>query len=216
MPTILLIESARARTSFASALERRKYTVIRVSTSRQALAKAQERLPALIILDSASARIDGPRLCREIRAHLDGVAILLLVRAGVQIDATCGADYVLAKPLTSRKLLNRVARMLPSGAAATLSVGDFALNVANRCVRLGKREHQLTPKQARLLEMFMRQPNEVITRRQLMKAVWNTDYMGDTRTLDVHIRWLRQIIEVDAGKPRRLLTVRNVGYKLKV
>jgi len=82
--------------------------------------------------------------------------------------------------------------------------------------RKRKQPQELNAKQSKLLEIFMRQPNEVITRRQLMKAVWNTDYMGDTRTLDVHIRWLRQIIEADAGKPRRLVTVRSVGYRLKV
>jgi DNA-binding response OmpR family regulator len=106
--------------------------------------------------------------------------------------------------------------MLPSGKALVLTAGDLTLNVANRCVRLGRQEHQLTPKQSQLLEIFMRRPNSVITRLELMKAVWDTDYMGDTRTLDVHIRWLRQIIESDAGKPHRLVTVRSVGYKLEV
>jgi DNA-binding response OmpR family regulator len=215
MPTILLIESARSKSSYAPYLERRKYDVIRASTVRQALACARDEAPALIVLDSTSSRIDGPRLCRAIRARVDGIAILLLVRSNVEVDATSGADFVLRLPFTPRKLLNRVARMLPSGAADVLTLDDVTLNVATRCVRLGKKEHQLTPKQSQLLEIFMRQPNEVITRRQLMKAVWNTDYMGDTRTLDVHIRWLRQIIEADAGKPRRLITIRNVGYKLK-
>ncbi len=216
MPTILLIESARAKNSFAPVLERRKYDVICASTSKQALAHAKERSPALIVLDSVFSRIDGARMCRDIRAQVDGIAILLMARADAQVDATSGADYILFEPFTPRKLLNRIARMLPSGEADVLTTGDLTLNVANRCVRVGKKEHQLTPKQSQLLEIFMRQPNVVITRLQLMKAVWKTDYMGDTRTLDVHIRWLRQMIENDASKPRRLVTVRNVGYRLKV
>ncbi|HLF25211.1 MAG TPA: response regulator transcription factor [Anaerolineae bacterium] len=216
MPTILLIESARSKTSFSSVLERRKYEVLHASTGKQALASAKQHALALIVLDAISSRIDGSRLCRDIRSQLDGIAILLLTRAETQIDPACGADFILAQPFTPRKLLNRVARMLPSGATAVLSAGDLMLNVANRCVRLGKKEHQLTPKQSQLLEIFMRQPNEIITRRDLMKEVWNTDYMGDTRTLDVHIRWLRQIIELDASRPRRLVTVRSVGYKLKI
>jgi DNA-binding response OmpR family regulator len=216
MPTILLIEAARSKTSFAPVLERRKYDVLHASTSKQAVASARESAPALIILDSLSSRIDGARVCRDVRAQLDGIAILLLVRGNTPIDATCGADYILAYPFSPRKLLNRVARMLPSGKADVLSLGDLTLNVANRCVRLGRKEHQLTPKQSQLLEILMRQPNEVVTRKQLMKAVWKTDYMGDTRTLDVHIRWLRQMIETDASRPRRLVTIRNVGYQLKV
>jgi DNA-binding response OmpR family regulator len=215
MPTILLIESARSKTSLAPLLERRRYAVVRASTIQQALAHVKRDSPALIVLDSTASRMDGAGMCRRIRARVDGVAMLLIVRAGVDVDATSGADYVLSEPFTPRRLLNRVARMLPSGKGDVLSAGDITLNVANRCVRLGKKEHQLTPKQSHLLEMFMRRPNEVITRRQLMKAVWNTDYMGDTRTLDVHVRWLRQIIEADAGKPRHLVTVRNVGYRLK-
>ncbi|HEY4691260.1 MAG TPA: response regulator transcription factor [Anaerolineae bacterium] len=215
MATILLIESARSKASFASVLERRKYEVVRASSVKQALTCVKEKSPVLIVLDSTSSRIGGVSICRAIRARVDGVAILLLVRANAQVDPTSGADFILAEPFTSRKLLNRVARMLPSGTATVLAVGDLSLNVANRCVRLGKKEHQLTPKQSQLLEIFMRQPNEVITRKQLMKTVWKTDYMGDTRTLDVHIRWLRQIIENDAGNPRRLITVRNVGYRLK-
>jgi DNA-binding response OmpR family regulator len=216
MARILLVESARPKASCASALERRNYEVVRVTTSRAAIAQAKETPPALIILDSTAPRVDGGRTCRDIRAQLDGVAILLLVRSNVQVDPACGADFVLAQPFTSRKLLNRVARMLPSGKALVLTAGDLTLNVANRCVRLGRQEHQLTPKQSQLLEIFMRRPNSVITRLELMKAVWDTDYMGDTRTLDVHIRWLRQIIESDAGKPHRLVTVRSVGYKLEV
>jgi two-component system phosphate regulon response regulator PhoB len=154
-------------------------------------------------------------MCRELRARVDGIAILLLLRANAQIDLACGADFILSMPFSPRKLLNRVARMLPSGQGDVLTAGDLTLNVANRVVRLGRKEHQLTPKQSRLLEMFMRRPNEVVTRPELMKAVWKTDYCGDTRTIDVHIRWLRQMIEADPNRPRRLVTARGVGYKLK-
>ncbi len=216
MSTILLIEGARPKLSFAPVLERRRYDVVRVTTNKEAIAQAKDHPPALIVLDSVSSRIDGVRICRDVRAHVDGIAILLLARSNAQIDATCGADFVLRHPFTPRKLLNRIARMLPSGQGDVLTLGDLTLNVANRCVRLGKKEHQLTPKQSRLLEIFMRRPNQVITRRELMKTVWDTDYMGDTRTLDVHIRWLRQIIESDASHPRHLVTARSIGYRLEV
>ena len=211
----MLVESARRKASFAPALERRKYDVVRATTTKQALTHAKQTAPKLIILDSTTSRMDGVRICREIRAQLEDIAILLLARAKMKIDATSGADYILTEPFTPRKLLNRIARMLPSGDNSdVLSIGDISLNLGNRCVRMGKKEHQLTPKQSRLLETLMRKPDEVVSRRKLMKSVWKTDYMGDTRTLDVHIRWLRQVIENNPSKPSRLVTIRGVGYKL--
>lgn len=216
MLTLLLIEGSRSKSSLAPVFERRKYKVVRALTYKEAIAQATDHSPALIILNTASSRIDGARMCRNIRAAVDGIAILLLVRKSAQVDSTCGADFILRQPFTTRRLLNRVARMMPSGQGDVLRLGDLSLNVATRCVRLGKKERQLTPKQSRLLEAFMRQPGDVITRRQLMKAVWKTDYIGDTRTIDVHIRWLREMIEVDAGRPRRLITVRGIGYALKM
>lgn len=215
MSTILLVEGTRPKSSFAPVLERRKHEVIRAVTNREAIAQVKDHRPALIILDSTASRMDGSRMCREVRARVDSIAILLLLRANTPVDPTCGADFILSMPFTPRKLLNRVARMLPSGQDDILTVGDLTLNIANRVVRLGKKEHQLTPKQSRLLEIFMRNPNQVVTRPELMKVVWKTDYCGDTRTIDVHIRWLRQMIEADANKPRRLVTARGVGYKLK-
>ena len=216
MATILLIEAARPKVSFVAILERRKYGVILASSGKEAVALAKQHALSLIVLDATASRVDAARLCRDIRSQLDGIAILLLVRPDIQVDDTSGADYVLSQPFTPRKLLNRVARMLPSGEAYVVTAGELTLNIANRCVRMGRQEHQLTPKQSQLLSILMRRPNEVITRLELMKAVWHTDYMGDTRTLDVHIRWLRQVIESDASKPRRLVTVKGVGYKLKV
>ena len=93
---------------------------------------------------------------------------------------------------------------------------DIVLNLKQRCAVCGKRESNLTPKQAALLEIFMRHPGEVLTRGFLMKQVWNTDYVGDTRTLEVHIHWLRKAIEEDAGSPSLLRTVRRVGYRFSV
>jgi DNA-binding response OmpR family regulator len=90
------------------------------------------------------------------------------------------------------------------------------LNLKQRCVVQGNHESHLTPKQARLLEVFMRHPGEVLTRAFLMKQVWDTDYLGDTRTLDVHIHWVRKAIEKDPRSPTYLRTIRQVGYRLEV
>jgi DNA-binding response OmpR family regulator len=214
MPTILLVESARRKASFAPALQRRKYEVVRATTARQAIKQARLIRPQLIVLDSTTQRMDGVRICHDLRAQLKDAIILLLMHADLKTDSGSDADYVLREPFTARKLLNRIARMLPGEQQDILQVGDITLNLANRCVRTGKTEYQLTPKQSQLLALFMRQVDEVVSRRVLMKNVWETDYMGDTRTLDVHIRWLREIIEADPSRPCTLVTVRGVGYKL--
>jgi len=214
MPTILLVESARRKASFAPALVRRKYEVVRVTTTRQAIKQARLTRPDLIVLDSTTQRIDGIRICRDLRAQLKDAIILLLLQADIKTESAADADFILHEPFTPRKLLNRIARMLPGEQQDILQVGEITLNLTNRCVRTGKQEYQLTPKQSQLLALFMRQPDEVVSRRVLMKNVWDTDYMGDTRTLDVHIRWLREIIEADPSQPCNLVTVRGVGYKL--
>lgn len=214
MPTILLVESARRKASFAPALVRRKYEVVRVTTTRQAIKQARLTRPDLIVLDSTTQRIDGIRICRELRMQLKDAIILLLLQTDTKTEITADADFILHEPFTPRKLLNRIARMLPGEQQDILQVGEITLNLTNRCVRTGKQEYQLTPKQSQLLALFMRQPDEVVSRRVLMKNVWDTDYMGDTRTLDVHIRWLREIIEADPSQPCNLVTVRGVGYKL--
>lgn len=103
--------------------------------------------------------------------------------------------------------------MMARKRSGTLTVGDLALYLDERRLQKGNRTERLTPKEARLLEAFMSNGDEVLTRKYLMKEVWDTDYLGDTRTLDVHIRWLRQKIEDDPSRPRYLRTVRGVGYQ---
>jgi DNA-binding response OmpR family regulator len=122
----------------------------------------------------------------------------------------------LVRPFTGRKLLNRIVRLLPDSVGNVLRVGQFTLNPESRSLRVGKTEYHLTPMKARLLEVFMRRPGEVLSREFLMKHVWHTDYLGDTRTVEVHIRWLREIIEADANHPFFLQTIRGVGYRFSV
>ena len=101
-----------------------------------------------------------------------------------------------------------------------LVVPAFALvlysNLAQRRISCGGREERVTPKQARLLEMFLRSPGQLLTRKQIIKHVWDTDYTGDTRTLDVHMSWLRSVIEPNPRKPRYLKTLRGQGYRLDI
>ena len=104
--------------------------------------------------------------------------------------------------------------MVPGDEKDVMEVGPLRLNTAQRKVRAHGKETRLTPKQAKLLEVFMQNPGRLLTRKTLIQRVWNTDYTGDTRTLDVHISWLRQAVEAESKKPRLIRTIRGMGYRL--
>src|SRR5690606_20294658 len=129
------------------------------------------------------------------------------------------ADVILFQPFTSRKVINAIERVLNvnvRNADDVITCGPFSVNLAQRVLHANGQETTLTPKLTLLVEVFMRHPGVTLDRKQLMEQVWPTDYLGDTRTLDVHIRWFRRAIEVDPGNPRYLKTVRGVGYRLDV
>lgn len=212
---ILLIESGRANApSFAPALDKKGYTVSIHHKLDSGLEEARKNEPDLIILDAASMKTSGKRLCRKTRVELDGVPIILVSPEGTQPDPACGASLTLVHPFTPRKLLNRVARMLPGDGSFTLEMGPIKLDLGQSKVRCLEKESRLTPKLAQLLEVFMHNPGRLMTRKKLIRQVWHTDYIGDTRTLDVHMSWLRRAIEPDPMRPHFLKTIRGMGYRL--
>jgi DNA-binding response OmpR family regulator len=212
---ILLLENERANAaSFAPALEKRGYVVTVEHNTQTVLKRAQALEPEVVVFDAASLKTSGARICRRLRASLNGTPIVLVADKKNLPDVNCGASMMLVPPFTPRKLLNGVARLLPGDDSACLQVGPVKLNLALRRIACGGREERVTPKQARLLEMFLRAPGQLLTRKAIIKYVWDTDYTGDTRTLDVHISWLRNVIEPNPRRPRYLKTVRGVGYRL--
>lgn len=212
---VLLLESERANVpSFAPALEKRGYIVAIEHSAQTAIKRLAAILPDVVVLDAASLKTSGARICRQLRASTNGTPIVLVADKKNPPDANCGASVVLTTPFTPRKLLNTVARLLPAEEGASLQVGPIRLNLAQKRVRCGDREEKVTPKQAKLLEMFLRAPGTLLSRKAIIKHVWDTDYIGDTRTLDVHISWLRSVIEPNPRKPRYLKTVRGQGYRL--
>jgi len=215
---VLLVESNKASApSFASALEKRGYDVIIAHTAPDAIDKANGAV--VIVVDAASLKTSGTRLCRELRKALSHVRILLVVDKKTNVEVFNGkleADLTLQHPFTPRKLLNGVNRLMPAEDGITLQAGPIKLNLGQRKVKCGAREERLTPKESKLLEVLMRHAGEVVSRKTLIKQVWETDYTGDTRTLDVHVSWLRSIIEPNSLKPRYLKTLRGQGYRLDV
>jgi len=173
--------------------------------------------PDLIILDATSPRLDGGRTCQALRQKVGEVPIILISKEGND-SGQAEADFHLIAPFTFRKLANRAKRAVQSGeqSGETLQVGGLVLHFGWRSVTRGREKHQLTPKEHRLLEVFMRNPGKVLSRKFLMKNVWDTDFLGDTRTLDVHVRWIREKIEENPSSPVYLRTVRGVGYRFEV
>ncbi|MFQ5942029.1 MAG: response regulator transcription factor [Anaerolineales bacterium] len=211
---ILLIESGRpSAPSFTSALEKKGFDVTVHHKLDKAIKAAVKISPDVLILDAASMRTSGSRMSRAARASLDGIPIILISPSGTNPDPGNGSSVTLVQPFTPRKLVNRVIRLLPGDERYVLQAGPVKLNLAQRKVKVNGREARLTPKQAKLLELFMHNPGKLLTRKKLIREVWLTDYTGDTRTLDVHMSWLRHAIEQNPGKPEFLHTIRGMGYR---
>lgn len=212
---ILLIESNRGSApSFAPALERKGFQVRVHHNLDKAMQSARKTPPGVVVLDAASMRTSGKRLCRKARAELDGVPIILVSPEGTTPDPNSGASLTLVKPFTARKLINRVERLMPGDAKDTVQTGPFMLDTVKCKVIVDGRQIRLTPKMCKLLEVFLKNPGRLMMRKTLIRRVWQTDYTGDTRTLDVHMSWLRQAIEEDPARPQFLKTIRGLGYRL--
>ena len=215
---ILLIEGRSAGdSSLAASLGKEGLQVTVAHTSTAAQAFCRQQMPDLIIYDGATMRSSGARTCRRLRRQQNAPP-LIHCRPQTEAEPTAAdADIYLTQPFTSRKLLNRVRALLPADPhrEEIIRLGHIILFRYKRSLyTAGQGEQRLTPKLTHLLEEFLRHPGKTLDRRWLMETVWKTSYIGDTRTLDVHIRWIRELIEVNPANPQILTTVRTVGYVL--
>jgi DNA-binding response OmpR family regulator len=196
-------------------LERRGYQVSVVRTQSQALSRARTLHPHLLVLDVFSLGMNGYKISSTIRARLDGVPTVLFVEKA-HAGALADAEEFMIPPFTSRKLLHRLKRLADMVPDREIRVGPLALDPDTRTLSKGDLTYHLRPKEAALLILFLHNPGKVLGRPEIIKQVWETDYVGDTRTLSVHIRWLRAKIEDDPDNPQFLRTVRGVGYRFDV
>ena len=175
-------------------------------------------LPIFLVIDATQRDTNAERTCRQLHQSLPKTRILLLLVAQVTPSERSGADITLQQPFTARKVINAIKQLLPAEEGKWLTTGPIRLNVTVRRLHINGRDVPLTPKQSALLELLMRHEGEVVTRRSLIREVWETDFVGDTRTLDVHISWLRGILADDPSDrsqlTRYIKTVRSQGYRL--
>lgn len=225
---VLLVEDEDLiREMIVIALQEEGYEVISATNGRQALnllkANSEVTAPDLIILDLMLPEVNGLDICRLLRYEGDITPILILSAKSSETDRVLGlevgADDYLTKPFSTRELIARCRALLrrhkytKSPTNSIQEYKDIALYPEECRVTVRGEEVNLSPKEFKLLELFLSYPRRVWSREQLIEQIWGLDFLGDTKTVDVHIRWLREKLEEDPSKPEYLITVRGFGYR---
>ena len=225
MTRILIVEDEESYSEpLAYMLKKEGYEAFVAATGPEGIDTFERGGADLVLLDVMLPGMSGVDVCRELRSR-SGVPIIMLTAKDSEIDKVVGlemgADDYVTKPYSGRELLARIKAVLRRrgeaevGESDELVVGRVAMDVERHVVTVGGKGVAMPLKEFELLEMLMRNEGRVLTRMQLIDRVWGSDYVGDTKTLDVHIKRLRAKIEPDPGLPQHILTVRGLGYKLE-
>jgi two-component system alkaline phosphatase synthesis response regulator PhoP len=228
MTTILVVEDdTTLLETLAYNLREEEYDVLTAADGQAALETIRSARPDLVVLDIMLPQLDGLAVCRLVRRDADIAAtpIIMLTARGTQGDKMVGldsgADDYVTKPFGLGELLARiraVLRRVPGGVASAsgqISGGDIRIDLSARKTYRGDEAISLSQKEFDLLAELLRNQGAVLSRDLILSRVWGYDYYGDTRTVDVHIRWLREKIEADPAHPRHIQTVRGVGYRFE-
>jgi DNA-binding response OmpR family regulator len=212
--SVLLVENKPAnRSAYFDGLSRKGYQVISAINGTEAIKQIEGLHLDLAIVNAVSMYSNGKGIIRSIKKVAPSLPIILILQESQSLEDS-GADVALALPFTLQKLINRMKPLLPAMKKDVLKTGALQLDTRERIARYQGRQARLTPRLMLLLQMFMERPGEVIERAELFRRVWETEYVEDTRSLDVHISWLREALELDPRHPRLIKTVRGVGYRL--
>jgi two-component system response regulator RegX3 len=221
---VLLVEDEESyRDPLAYLLRREGFEVSQAATGPEALTEFERAGADIVLLDVMLPGIPGTEVCRRIRATSD-VPVIMVSARDEEVDKVVGlelgADDYVTKPYSSRELVARIRAVLrrgrePGQDRPLLQSGSVRMDVDRHRVTVEGVEVPMPLREFELLEMFLRHPSRVLTRQQLIERVWGADYVGDTKTLDVHVKRLRAKIESDPARPTMLTTVRGVGYRLE-
>jgi two-component system OmpR family response regulator len=225
--TVLVVEDDKTLLSVLSYnLSQEGYRVLTAADGATAVDTARKEKPDLIILDVMLPQMSGFEVCRILRKEM-AMPIMMLTARDEEVDRVAGldlgADDYVTKPFSMRELLARIRARLrrteaearTQGEESLIKLSDLEIDVSRHQARVAGKAMDLTLKEFDLLTFLARNKGLVFTREQLLEKVWGYDYPGDTRTIDVHISWLRNKLESDPEKPTRLITIRGVGYKLE-
>jgi len=219
---LLIVEDDQTlRETLVYNLKGEGYEIIEADDGITALNLAREHQPDLILLDIALPGLDGLTVCRTLRREMNVIIVLLTARGGEMdriIGLDIGADDYITKPFSLGELLARLRAVLRRGQRdvnVQLKSGDLTLDLVGRRAFRGEQVLNLSPREYELLAELIRHKGAVLTRDLLLQRVWGFDFSGDTRTVDVHIRWLREKIEEDPAHPKRIETVRGLGYRFE-
>jgi DNA-binding response OmpR family regulator len=213
---VLLVEDdADIAEPLGRALEREGYVVSAAGDGRDALESVLAEPPDLIILDVGLPGIDGLDVCRQVRISHPQLPILMLTARDGELETVAGldagADDYVTKPFPLSVLLARVRAMLRRSGTTELVAGDVRVDESSRRAWRGNRELELSPKEFDLLALLVREAGRVVTRRRIMDQVWDINWFGSTKTLDMHMSWLRKKL----GDPPLISTVRGIGFRLE-
>jgi two-component system response regulator RegX3 len=224
-PLILVVDDEQSyRDALAVALQREGFLVETAADGPEAIERFDATRPALVLLDVMLPKISGIDVCRELRAR-SRVPIIMVTARNAEIDAVVGlevgADDYVTKPFRLRELIARVRaslRRVPAGEqeadpAEVIEIGDIRLDAGRHEVFVRGTPLAFPLKEFELLELLLTNAGRVLTRDVLIDRIWGPNYFGDTKTLDVHVKRLRSKIEVDPTNPKRIVTVRGVGYR---
>jgi DNA-binding response OmpR family regulator len=223
MKILLVEDDVTLRKTLVFNLEKEGYEVIETGEGGEALTLAREHTPDLIVLDVMIPTLDGLSVCRILRNESDVPIVMLTARDGEVdriIGLETGADDYIVKPFSLGEFLARVRAVLrraPSKRSAPdkLQSGDLTLDLIARKATFNDEEIRLTHKEFDLMAALMRNKGAVLSRDLLLERVWGYEYSGQSKTVDVHVRWLREKIEEDPSSPKRIVTVRGVGYRFE-
>lgn len=225
MTRVLVVEDEESYSdALAYMLRKEGYEVAIAATGPDALAEFDRNGADIVLLDLMLPGLPGTEVCRQIR-QTSSVPVIMVSAKDDEVDKVVGlelgADDYVTKPYSPRELVARIRAVLRRGQEPelmpdTLEAGPVRMDVERHVVTVDGDEQRLPLKEFELLEMFLRNPGRVLTRGQLIDRVWGSDYVGDTKTLDVHVKRLRAKIEPEPASPQYLVTVRGLGYKLEV